>query len=165
MTPSVRSNLAGVILLAGLVTAGAAFAHDGHDHGAPSAPLGTTVAPRAEASSGDFEVVAIALGTELEITLDTFRGNEPVDRAELEIDTPSGLIKAKAEFERAIAVARAQGSLSFELHATLALARLLDEEDERTHAQDVLAPVYARFTEGFSTEALRDARSLLGTAH
>ena len=97
MTPSVRSNLAGVILLAGLVTAGAAFAHDGHDHGAPPAPISTTVAPRAEASSGDFEVVAIARGTELEITLDTFRGNEPVDRAELEIDTPSGLLKPKVK--------------------------------------------------------------------
>jgi len=72
-----------------------------------------------------------------------------------------GAAKAQAEFARAIAVARAQGVLSYELHATGALARLLSDGGERCRAHDLLAPVYARFTEGFSTPALQEARALL----
>jgi hypothetical protein len=71
------------------------LAHEGHDHGAPPAPISANVAPRAEASSADFEIVAVARGDALEITLDTFRHNEPVDNAAIEVDTPSGLLKPK----------------------------------------------------------------------
>lgn len=70
-------------------------AHEGHDHGAPPPPVSATVAPRADASSAEFEIVAIARGETLQIFLDTFRGNEPVTQASIEIDTPSGLVKAE----------------------------------------------------------------------
>jgi predicted ATPase len=72
-----------------------------------------------------------------------------------------GAAKAQAEFARAIAVARAQGALSYELYATTALARLLGDGGERRRAHALLTPVYARFTEGFSTPALREAKALL----
>src|SRR5690349_9171237 len=90
-----RKRLALAVLL--VAVAGAAreaAAHEGHDHGEAPAPVSRTVAPRAEASSEAFELVAIAQGTELVIHLDTFRTNEPVTGAALEIDTPSGTLKA-----------------------------------------------------------------------
>ncbi len=65
-------------------------AHEGHDHGAPPPPISNTIAPRAEASSSDFEVVVIARGGDLLIHLDTFRTNAPVAGAAIEIDTPAG---------------------------------------------------------------------------
>lgn len=67
-------------------------AHEGHDHGAPPPPVSKTIAPRADASSADFEVVVVARGKLLSIYLDTFRTNEPLDGATVEIDTPSGVL-------------------------------------------------------------------------
>ncbi len=85
-----------VILLAALLGALPAPAHEGHDHGAPPPPVSVTIAPRADASSADFELVAIARGARLRIYLDTFRGNEPVRDAAIEVDGPGGTLKAAA---------------------------------------------------------------------
>lgn len=68
--------------------------HEGHDHGAPPPPVSSTIAPRIDASSADFELVAIARGTQMTIYLDTFKGNAPVEGAEIEVDTPGGVLKA-----------------------------------------------------------------------
>jgi membrane fusion protein, heavy metal efflux system len=73
----------------------AAVAHEGHDHGAPPPPVSVTIAPRADASSADFELVAIARGATLRLYLDTFRGNEPVRNAAIEVDGPGGTVKAE----------------------------------------------------------------------
>ncbi len=69
-----------------------ASAHDGHDHGGPLPPVSSTIAPRADASSTDFEIIAIARGDKLSIFLDTFRDNQPVDGAVIEIDAPGGIL-------------------------------------------------------------------------
>ena len=61
----------------------------------------------------------------------------------------------------AIAVARAQSALAWELRSTMALARLLSEDGQRDQARHALALVYDRFTEGFETADLRLARTLL----
>lgn len=76
-----------------------AFGHEGHDHGAPPPPVSATIAPRADTSSADFEVVAIARGDKLTLYVDTFADNVPVRGAEIEIDTPQGTQKAQAEAE------------------------------------------------------------------
>ena len=52
----------------------------------------------------------------------------------------------------------------WELRAAASLARIRMERGERAEAGDLLAPVYARFAEGFSTPDLRDARALLNGA-
>jgi membrane fusion protein, heavy metal efflux system len=87
-----------------LLGALAALAHEGHDHGAPPPPVSSTVAPRMEASSGDFELVAIAGQTDVTIYLDTFRGNEPVPGATIDVDTGGETLKAEAVGEGAYVV-------------------------------------------------------------
>ncbi len=46
-------------------------------------------------------------------------------------------------------------------HQALDIARLWQQQDKRQDAHDLLAPVYGRFTEGFDTVDLKDAKALL----
>jgi hypothetical protein len=80
-----------------IVTGVPAHAHDGHDHGAPPTRVSSTIAPRADASSTDFEVVVIARGDKLAVFLDTFRENQPVNGAAIEIDAPGGILIPTAD--------------------------------------------------------------------
>jgi predicted ATPase/DNA-binding winged helix-turn-helix (wHTH) protein len=61
----------------------------------------------------------------------------------------------------AIAAARAQSALAWELRSTMALARMLSEDGQRDQGRHALALVYDRFTEGFETADLKLARALL----
>lgn len=70
--------------------------------------------------------------------------------------------RAEACFLAAGEVARQQGALFWELRATLSLARLRLAQARRDEACALLAPVHARFTEGFDTPELVSARRLLG---
>lgn len=92
-----RRSLHAASLALALLAASGARAHDGHDHGAPPPPISTTVAPRADASSTDLEMVVVARGGELEILIDRFRDNAPVTDAIVEVDGPTGLVAATAE--------------------------------------------------------------------
>ncbi|HRD78007.1 MAG TPA: RND transporter, partial [Hyphomicrobiaceae bacterium] len=84
----------GLLLLALVATVSPkAIAHEGHDHGAPPPPVSKTIAPRADTSSNDFEVVVVARGPTIVVHVDTFRSNEPVEGATLEVDTPAGVLK------------------------------------------------------------------------
>jgi predicted ATPase len=69
--------------------------------------------------------------------------------------------KAEAYFDRALAVARQQRAKSWELRATMSMARLWRDRGMREEARDLLAPVYGWFTEGFDTLDLKEARKLL----
>jgi len=69
--------------------------------------------------------------------------------------------KAEAYFERALAVSRQQQAKSWELRASMNLARLWCDQGKRTEARDLLAPIYGWFTEGFETPVLQEAKALL----
>ena len=69
--------------------------------------------------------------------------------------------KAEAYFERALAVARAQQTKSWELRAAISMARLWREQGKRDEARELLAPVYGWFSEGFDTLDLKQAKALL----
>jgi class 3 adenylate cyclase/predicted ATPase len=69
--------------------------------------------------------------------------------------------KARASFERALAVARQQQAKSWELRAAMSMARLWRDQGKRDEARDLLAPVYNWFTEGFDTLDLKEAKALL----
>jgi class 3 adenylate cyclase/tetratricopeptide (TPR) repeat protein len=70
--------------------------------------------------------------------------------------------RAAAEnFRRAIGVAKAQQAKSWELRATFSLARMLFSQDHTAEALATLAPVYQWFSEGFDTNDLILAKTLL----
>jgi class 3 adenylate cyclase/tetratricopeptide (TPR) repeat protein len=61
----------------------------------------------------------------------------------------------------ALSIAREQEAKLWELRASVSLARLRREQNRRAEARDLLAPVYAWFTEGFDTPDLKEAKALL----
>ncbi len=69
--------------------------------------------------------------------------------------------EAQSCFERAIETARKQSAKSWELRATMSLARLLASQGRRDEARAMLAEIYGWFTEGFDTADLKDAKALL----
>jgi hypothetical protein len=71
--------------------------------------------------------------------------------------------QAEAFFHQALAIARRQQARSLELRAAMSLARLWQRQGQRTAAYELLAPVYAWFTEGFDTSDLQEAKALLKT--
>ena len=72
-----------------------------------------------------------------------------------------GAAEAEADFLRALDLARQQGTLSWELRAATGLARLRRDQGRRGEARELLATVYDRFTEGFTTADLVAARALI----
>jgi predicted ATPase len=69
--------------------------------------------------------------------------------------------KGEAYFERALSVARQQQAKSWELRASMSLARLWRDQGKVQQARELLAPGYGWFTEGFNTRDLKDAKALL----
>lgn len=69
--------------------------------------------------------------------------------------------EAEAWLQRALDVARRQEAKSLELRAAMSLARLWQQQGNRTKIYDLLAPIYGWFTEGFDTADLQEAKVLL----
>src|SRR5262245_49676949 len=71
--------------------------------------------------------------------------------------------QAEAEvcFHQALEIARRQQAKSLELRAAMSLARLWQQQGQRTAAYELLAPIYGWFTEGFDTADLQEAKALL----
>jgi GAF domain-containing protein len=69
--------------------------------------------------------------------------------------------KAQSYFERSLAVARQQQAKSWELRASMSLARLWRDQGKVSEARELLAPVYGWFTEAsktaFSSAPIQDA--------
>jgi hypothetical protein len=87
-----------VAVLATLLTAGSAVAHEGHDH-ADESKAGLQVAdtPRLEATSGPFELVALVQQGDLVIYLDEFETNTSITNASMVVETPVGPVTAEAK--------------------------------------------------------------------
>jgi len=64
-------------------------------------------------------------------------------------------------FQRAIEIARNQSAKSWELRATISLARLWRQQGKREPARQRLAEIYGWFTEGFETKDLQEAKALI----
>ncbi|MBI5112334.1 MAG: efflux RND transporter periplasmic adaptor subunit [Rhodovulum sp.] len=87
---------AAALLLVVAFGSGPAATHEGHDHEeAPTTPA--HVAPRGEAMSDAFQLVAVADGEALRIYLDRLVGNQPVTDATVEAETPEGPATAAAQ--------------------------------------------------------------------
>jgi predicted ATPase len=68
---------------------------------------------------------------------------------------------AEVCFREALAVARKQGALSWELRTAVSLVRLMAGQGYADEGKEILGPIYRQFTEGFETADLCAARSLL----
>ena len=73
----------------------------------------------------------------------------------------SNAAEARSCFQRAIEIARNQNAKSWELRATMSLARSLAKQGRRDEARTMLAEIYGWFTEGFDTADLKDVKALL----
>ena len=80
--------------------------------------------------------------------------------AALKLPVPDAA-NADAHFGRALAVAREQQAMSWELRAAMSMARLWRDQGKQQQACDLLAPIYGWFTEGFDTLDLKEAKALL----
>jgi predicted ATPase len=121
---------------------------------------------RAHAELGKFEDAWCSIGesiTAVQATKERW-GEAEVHRTAGEITLMSpepDAAKAQKYFERALAVARQQEAKSWELRASMSLARLWRDQGKRNDARDLLAAVYGWFTEGFATLDLKEAKALL----
>ena len=76
-------------------------------------------------------------------------------------NAPDAGVAAEQHFRRALDRARSQDALSWELRAATSLARLWRDQHRIGEAHELLGPVYNRFTEGFATADLQQAKNLL----
>jgi len=76
-------------------------------------------------------------------------------------DNPSSRAAAEVYFLESLDWARKQGAWSWELRAATDLARLRQGTNAPDEARHILAPSYARFTEGFETADLKAAKQVL----
>jgi predicted ATPase/DNA-binding SARP family transcriptional activator len=97
-----------------------------------------------------------------EAELHRLRGEALLQMVHGEAQRAEYMCQAEACFRQALQVAREQGAPSLELRATMSLARLaLRRAQNRSEARAMLAEIYNRFTEGFDTADLKEARVLL----
>jgi hypothetical protein len=101
-------------------------------------------------------------------------GPEPVDihwntpellRVDAELllwhDAPGAAAAAEGKLLRALQIAREQTALSWELRAAMSLAGLWRRHGQTAEARDLLTATYGKFTEGFGTCDLVQARKLM----
>jgi predicted ATPase len=74
---------------------------------------------------------------------------------------PTNAAPVEQWYRKAIHVASEQDAKSWELRATVSLARLLRDTNRRDEARKMLAEIYNWFTEGFDAADLKDAKALL----
>jgi predicted ATPase len=71
--------------------------------------------------------------------------------------------EASTALQRAVQIARRQSAKAWELRAAISLARLWRDQGRHADARELLAPVYAWFTEGLKTSQVQEAKALLDT--
>jgi predicted ATPase/DNA-binding winged helix-turn-helix (wHTH) protein len=74
---------------------------------------------------------------------------------------PTAEAQAEACFNQSIKIAQKQKSKSWELRAVMSMARLYQDQRKQKEARALLTRTYNKFTEGFATTDLREAKALL----
>jgi predicted ATPase len=77
------------------------------------------------------------------------------------VASPTDCAGAELLFRQALDIARSRGERSLELRAAMSLARFWQARRRSDEARRVVADVYGRFTEGFDSSDLREAKGLL----
>ena len=68
---------------------------------------------------------------------------------------------AEELYRTALSIAEDQEAKLWELRAAASLARLRRDQGRYAEARNLLAPIYGWFTEGFDTQDLKEAKTLL----
>jgi predicted ATPase len=76
-------------------------------------------------------------------------------------EVPSPALEVEECFQKAVDIARHQQAKALELRAGMSLSRLWQQQGKKAEAQQLLAEIYGRFTEGFDTKDLQEAKALL----
>ncbi len=129
-----------------------------------SAELGAGLRAEEHARAGDL-VAALRVLAESEGAVpgeEVWRADTLRRRAELLAQTGASASEVETLYNDSLAWARRQGALAYELRTATNYARFLCAHARASEARDLLAPVYARFTEGFDTRDLVEAKALLG---
>jgi predicted ATPase len=80
----------------------------------------------------------------------------------LRTETDGAAALAEEDFQESIRLARSQEAVAWELRTATSLARLWLDQGRISEAYELISAVYGRFREGYKTEDLRAANSLLG---
>jgi predicted ATPase len=75
--------------------------------------------------------------------------------------SPDNLSEAELQYLRALEIAQEQGASMLELRATISLSRLWRDQGKAEQGRRMLSGAYQRFTEGFTTADLMEAKDLL----
>ena len=129
------------------------------------APVFLALLAEAQQAAGQLLEAQRTIATALALAAQTGQPYFDADLDRLDGDlllaTGGAADEATARYHRALAIARDQGARSFELRAATSLARLWHDQGKPTEARELLAPLYAWFTEGFDTGDLIVAKALL----
>ena len=79
----------------------------------------------------------------------------------LTVQRSPDLVAAEGYFRRSLDLARMDGGLGWELRTAVSLGRLYRQNGRHKEAQALVRSAYNRFTEGFETSDLLDAKALL----
>jgi predicted ATPase len=129
-------------------------------------PLSLSILARAYGELGQLDDAWRCIGeaiTAVETTKATIWETQVYRTAgELSLMSPKpDAAKAETYFQHSLAVARQQQAKSWELRASMSLARLWRDQGKLQQARELLAPIYGWFTEGFDTSDLKEAKVLL----
>jgi predicted ATPase len=129
-------------------------------------PYGLALLAEAYAQAGRYEEGLTLLAEALALTNDREERRWEAELYRLKgelllVHSAEHHAEAETCFRQALAVARRQQAKSWELRAATSLARLWQQQGKRAEAQELLAPIYVWFTEGFDTADLQDAKVLL----
>jgi predicted ATPase len=154
-----NANLTDVISL--LRCGSTAFRATGAEHWLPHH---TALLARAYETAGQIDEALTLLDDALRIAERTGERWLEVElyRHKGQLQLRQGRSEAAEElYRKALSIAAKQAAKLWELRAAASLARLRRDQGRRAEARDLLAPVYAWFTEGFGTPDLKEAKALL----
>jgi len=75
--------------------------------------------------------------------------------------SPDNLSEAELQYLRALEIAQEQGATMLELRAAISLSRLWKNQDKAEQGKQFLRTAYEKFSEGFTTLDLIEAKNLL----
>jgi tetratricopeptide (TPR) repeat protein len=115
----------------------------------------------AQGLSGEVAGALLTVARALEVNPEELAWRPDALRIRGELQFTSGNTDAaEADFREAITLAKQIAAKALELRASMSLARILRKRGDFAEARELIAPLFASFTEGFDTADLKEAKAL-----